>query len=66
MHTRHLALVLKLKSYFGVGSVITNKDGTSAYAVGSLKDLNDVIIPYFTKFPLVTQNKPILSYLSKL
>jgi hypothetical protein len=57
MHTRDLTLLLQLKLYFGVGNVRTNKDGTSVYAVASLKDLTDVIIPHFLDYPLQSKKR---------
>jgi hypothetical protein len=32
-------------------------DKSVQYRVGSLKDLNDKIIPHFDKYPLITQKK---------
>jgi hypothetical protein len=57
VHTRYLALLLKLKLYFGVGKIRTDEDGTSVYSLGSLKYIIGILIPHFTKFPLIIQKQ---------
>lgn len=39
-----------------MGKVTISKD-TANYRVSSLKDINNVIIPHFLKYPLITQKK---------
>jgi hypothetical protein len=49
-------LLMGLKKYFGVGTVrINKKTGSVNYSVSSLKDLTNVILPHFIKYPLITQ-----------
>lgn len=51
-----LPLLLIIQSYFGVGAIYTNKSNNSSvsYTVHSTKDLINVIIPHFDKYPLLT------------
>lgn len=54
LHERDLALLQRIKEFFGVGTLI--KDGTKiAYTVKSIEDLTKVIIPPFERFPLLTK-----------
>lgn len=46
-----------IKAFFGVGNTQTNKDGSATYSVTGLKDLINVIIPHFEKYPLLTQKQ---------
>nr|UYR50840.1 hypothetical protein [Morchella crassipes] len=44
-------------AFFGVGNIQINKDGSITYSVTSIKDLTNVIIPHFCKYPLLTQKQ---------
>ena len=56
MHTRDTNLLLRIQSFFKVGTVRENKnENISVYEVGSFKDLIEVIIPHFNKHLLITQ-----------
>jgi hypothetical protein len=58
MHERDRALLSKVQSFFGVGNIcVRNRDNCVIYTVISIKDLTDVIIPHFTKYPLLTQKR---------
>lgn len=59
LHRKDLQILEQLKTYFGVGSIqSTGKNRDSfEYIVKSLKELNNVIIPHFDKYPLVTHKK---------
>lgn len=46
----------KIQSVFNVGGVYT-RNNSSSYIVRSIKDLNEVIIPHFLKYPLQTQKQ---------
>ena len=46
----------RIKAQFGVG-VISLTENSCSYRVYSLKDLINVIIPYFEQYPLVSQKK---------
>jgi hypothetical protein len=50
-----LPLLNRIKSFFGAGNIRINKINSSAiYSVESFKDLTNVIIPHFLKYPLIT------------
>ncbi len=54
LHGRDTALLHRIKSYFGVGTIRTNKrNGSCLYSVNSKKDIINVIIHY----PLRTQKR---------
>lgn len=53
LHSRDLALLEMIKSYFGVGQIYVEKNGSIQYKVSSIKDLR-VIIDHFDRYPLVT------------
>lgn len=45
----------RIQSYFEVDKIVTRtRDNQAIYAVISVKELNEVIIPHFTKYPLLT------------
>ncbi len=54
MHKRDEALLQRIKEYFGVGTIYTDRDYV-VYAVRSLKELTE--IPHFEKHPLLTQKR---------
>lgn len=56
MHITDLDLMLNLKNYFGEdkGKMVIFKE-TCTYRVDKLKDILEVIIPHFDKYPPVTQ-----------
>lgn len=56
VHISDIDLMLKLKNFFGedIGKMVIFKD-TCTYHVDKLKDILEVIIPHFDKYPLITQ-----------
>lgn len=59
-HTRDLDLLKKVQDYFGLGRIkILKENGRNSamFIVTKIKDLNDVIIPHFIKYPLLTQKQ---------
>ena len=40
-----------------MGTISAQSKDSVQYRVASLKDLNDIIIPHFEKYPLITQKK---------
>lgn len=46
----------RIQSYFGVGIIGESKSIVS-YSVKSIKDLTNVIIPHFNKYPLITKKR---------
>jgi hypothetical protein len=58
LHIRDIEVLKKIKEFFNVGSIIVrirNGKSTGIYSVQSLKDLTEIIIPHFNKYPLITQ-----------
>jgi hypothetical protein len=50
-----ISILYKIKSYFGVGKIqIIKNRGHAVYVVNFIKDLCNVIIPHFEKYPLLT------------
>jgi hypothetical protein len=51
-------LLRRIKSYFGIG-IISEYESLNkiVYSVQSLRDIVNVIIPHFDKYPLITQKK---------
>jgi len=47
-----------MKSYFGCGSIRFSKsDQTRKYEVRSLRNLNELVIPHFRKYPIYSSKK---------
>jgi hypothetical protein len=51
LHRADLPLLEKIQVFFGVGLVTVYKD-LAQYRVSNLKDIINVIIPHFNKYPL--------------
>jgi hypothetical protein len=56
-HIKDIAVLKLLHNYFGGAGNITKSKESALYWVTSLTDLNNVIIPHFDKYPLITQKK---------
>lgn len=56
LHTKDRALLTRIQSFFGVGSISISKSGAK-YQVQSLNDITNVIITHFNKYPLLTQKR---------
>ena len=54
-HQRDVQILNALKSHFGCGVVRVNHGDRMAYRVRGIKDLNERIVPFFTKHPLKTR-----------
>ena len=54
---KDLFLLEKLKSYFKVGYISKGSSNSFYYGVSSISDLNDVIIPHFLNYPLLTKKQ---------
>jgi hypothetical protein len=54
LHSKELPLLQNIQSQLGVGNILVNKRDSVAFRVGSIKSLTDVIIPFFTNYPLLT------------
>jgi len=58
LHNKDLPLLKKIQSYFDVGTIIIYKHNNSAmFRVGDQKQLMEVIIPHFAKYPLLTKKR---------
>lgn len=60
LHQKDIELLDKIKTFFGVGSIIKKvRKGklTAIYSVQGVKDLNKVIIPHFRQYSLLTQKR---------
>ena len=57
-HKRNLAILLKIKDYFKVGSIrYSRRDRNYKYETRSCKDIVKTIIPFFKKNRLLTSKK---------
>lgn len=56
LHKKDLALLYRIQSFFGVGDV-SQRGEIVTYRVTKIKDLTNVIIPHFIKYPLITQKQ---------
>ena len=58
LHSRDLILIRKIQSFFCVGTInLYESKNSVVYSVQSLRDIINVIIPHFDKYPLITQKK---------
>jgi hypothetical protein len=58
LHSKDLPLLYKIKDFFGIGNIrIESSKEVARYSVTSIKDLNNVIIPHFDKYFLLTQKR---------
>ena len=56
LHEKDEEILHKIKSFFGVGAIYNRPDRKkSVYRVSNANYLNDVIIPHFTKYPLISK-----------
>lgn len=58
LHTKDIAILHQIKEFFGVGSIYSKSyRDISVYRVATVKDLIAVIIPHFTKYPLISKKR---------
>ncbi len=58
LHKKDTLILELIKSHFGgIGTISPQNKESVQYRVGSLKDLNDKIIPHFDKYPLISKKK---------
>lgn len=58
LHGNDLQLLSKIQSFFGIGSITTNKkNGQVIYSVKSIEGINSIIIPHFDKYTLLTKKQ---------
>lgn len=58
LHLREILLLRRIHTFFGVGIISEFEDRNKAYySVQSARDLANIIIPHFDKYPLITQKR---------
>lgn len=59
LHKKDLLLLKQIQKFFnGIGTITLNKNRNSAvFRVFKLKDLTNIVIPHFRKYPLITQKR---------
>ena len=58
LNKKDLDLLNKVKNTLGVGNIYFNKDDdTYKFKVSNITDINEIIIPFFKKYPLMTQKR---------
>jgi hypothetical protein len=58
LHKRDLPLLKRIKAFFGVGNINESKIRDSVtFSVTSVKEINEVIIPHFDNYKLLTQKQ---------
>jgi hypothetical protein len=58
LHEKDQEILKKIQSYFGVGAIYHRPDRKkSVYRVSNVKYIRDVIIPHFTKYPLISKKR---------
>ena len=56
LHEKDINILRKIKSFFSVGSIYVRPNKKIVvYRVSKVNELNDVIIPHFYKYPLITK-----------
>lgn len=57
-HKRDIELLKKIRAYFGeIGSIDSRKGDVLQFRVFSIQQITDIVIPFFDKYPLITQKK---------
>lgn len=57
LHKKDLPLLNQIKSFLGGVGNISQTQNSARYTVSSIKELTNVIIPHFEKYPLITQKR---------
>jgi len=58
LHEKDKYILYKIKSFFGVGAVYIRSDRKLAvYRVTNVNYIKDIIIPHFTKYPLISRKR---------
>lgn len=56
-HEKDIKLLYALKKFFGAGVVRVNHDTRYELRIRSLSHINNIVIPHFINYPLITQKK---------
>jgi hypothetical protein len=54
-HIRDVQVLYAIKTYFGCGVIRKNHDDRMAYRVRGFEHLTNIIVPFFSKYPLKTK-----------
>jgi hypothetical protein len=57
LHACDIALLERIAAQFGVGGIYVGSNNLVRWQVSSVRDLVNVIIPFFEKYPLVSQKR---------
>jgi hypothetical protein len=58
LHKKDISLLQKIQYFFGVDTIRINKSNNMVhYTVAAQKELIEVIIPHFLKYPLLTEKQ---------
>ena len=58
LHEKDKEILYKIQSYFGVGAIYHRPDRKkSVYRVSNVNYIKDIIIPHFTKYPLISKKR---------
>lgn len=57
LHIRDLPILENIKLYFKNAGNITTTSTSANYRITSLKEIVEIVIPHFDKYPLITQKK---------
>ena len=57
LHIRDFALLSDIQQFFKVGNINRSGKNSASYKVNSVKELQDVIIPHFEQFSLISKKK---------
>ena len=56
LHKKDLELMKQIQEYFrGAGGISVHGKDSYQYTVSSIKQINEIILPHFDKYPLITQ-----------
>jgi len=56
LHIKDIIMLRRIQCFFGIGTIYQSNN-TISYVVQSLREINNVIIPHFDKYSLITQKK---------
>jgi len=55
LHRKDIKLLEAIQNYFSVGEIIKDGEDSLVFIVRSIKDIHNIILPHFDKYPLKTQ-----------
>jgi hypothetical protein len=57
LHIKDKDLLLNIKSFFNEKGSITYSNNVAIFRIQKLKDIINIVIPHFNKYPLITQKQ---------